>query len=189
MQRAAETTGLLGRIAARAACQSTTVDSFLRLAGTLSAVSVDLPVARANKPMAPRASVDMEMFRQKLDASFDRIDPVVQRALRFEEDVPEAPCGTTDSNAGLLDPAASKFRRREAGDGSPIPLKSRCRGGRSPSRLAISAPATELLPDQYPCHSGARVATGGRYDEVYRWAIDSFPPLDSLIGETDGASV
>ena len=92
VQRAAGATGLLARIADRA-CRSALVDSVLTVARTRSSLN-ELPV--------------------------DRIDPVVQQAVRFEEDVPEALCGPTDSNAACLTPAIVEVQDRQD-PGLPIP--------------------------------------------------------------------
>jgi hypothetical protein len=94
VQRAADATGLLGQIAARAACQSPTVDSFLELANILTT---------------------------QADSPFDRIDPILQQVCRFEEDVAEAPCGPTDSNAACLTPATEEVQERQFAAGPPIP--------------------------------------------------------------------
>jgi hypothetical protein len=100
VQRAAEQSGLLGQIAARVACQSPTIEAFLRL---------------AERSSAPASSA-------KADAPFDfsAIDREVQKALRFEEDVAEAPCGPTDPGAVCLAPVAAEFDARADEAGSPI---------------------------------------------------------------------
>ena len=104
VQRAAEATGLglLGQISARVACRSPTIESFLSLANRLSAQTLSAQV----------------------DAPFDfsRIDPGLQSACRFVEDVADAPCEPTDSNVACLRPAAAELNQsvfEEAGP--PIP--------------------------------------------------------------------
>ena len=93
VQRAAEATGLLAQIAARA-CRSALVDSVLTVARTRSSLT-ELPL--------------------------DRIDPLVQQSVRFEEDIPEAPCGPTDSSAACLTAAIAEVQERQTEAGPPIP--------------------------------------------------------------------
>ena len=93
VQRAAETAGLLARIAARA-CRSPLVDSVLDLARTPSR-------------LASTAS--------------DELYPGIRERMRFEEDVAEAPCGPTDPSAACLTSAAEELQERVDEAGPPIP--------------------------------------------------------------------
>jgi hypothetical protein len=153
VQRAAEATGLLGQIAARVACQSPTINSFLDLART---------------------------FTAQTDAPFDfnRVDPILQQACRFEEDIAEAPCGPTDPSAACLIPAALEVQEREAGE-DPIPPEEPPPAVEVPAVPRDISASDGTFPDQIRVTWGA-VATA-EYYEVYR-ATTSFA-FGSLIGE------
>ena len=138
IERAAAATGILAQIAARA-CRSALVDSVLTLAQTRSRSS-ELP--------------------------FDLIDPAVQAALRFEEDVPEAPCGPTDSNADCLASAVAEVQERQEDVGEPLPIEEPAPEPVLPDAPRNISATAGFYPDRVSVTWSA-VANATRY-EVYR---------------------
>ncbi len=150
VQRAAEATGLLVQIAARA-CRSPLIDSVLTIARTRSSLT-ELPL--------------------------DRIDPVVQQAVRFEEDVPEAPCGPTDSSTACLIPTIAEVQDRQTEAGPPIPPEEPPPAVETPAVPRDISASDGTDPDRIRLTWSA--VANAEFYEVYR-STSSFT-FGSLIG-------
>ena len=118
IRTAAAQAGLSG-VVATDACQAPLLSTLLTQASTRSnKESSESPIGEmiAPPPSSSTPTLSTRLTKAATEPPASGIDPLVQKALQADADIPEAPCGSTSDSASCLEPTTNELRARQIAD-------------------------------------------------------------------------